>query len=36
VEVSVSGKMLQSLPKNLTDSTRILHRVDGTVRNDSV
>lgn len=28
--------MLQSLPKNLTDSTRILHRVDGTVRNDSV
>jgi hypothetical protein len=36
MEVAVSDKMLRSLPENLTDRNRILHRVDGTVRNDPV
>ena len=36
LEVAVSDKVLRSLPKNMTDSTRILHRLDGTVRNDPV
>lgn len=32
----MSDKMLRSLPKNMTDRTRIRHRVDGMVRNDPV
>ncbi len=32
----MSNKILRALPKNMTDRARILHRVDGMVRNDSV